>query len=156
MIVMCRLTSEWNVIWESTFRDPILHFKSSVSNRFVRTSRPPASIIATWIASFWRSKSTRLQRAMIVAVWFPIFRYLISFCTFICDNNEIVQSHFINKILFMLCNVYQSSNIEHPNYLPKFWGHFCCSQVCFVVNISFIFRVWIGRIRFLKIHQHFD
>ena len=35
----------------------------------------------TWQKCAVRSKSARLQRAMIVAVWFPTFRYLTSFWT---------------------------------------------------------------------------
>jgi len=63
-----------------------LHLFSSVSSRLIRTSKPPTSRIASWQVSWAKLKSRIEHRAMIVAVWFPPFKYLTSFC--ICQYSE--------------------------------------------------------------------
>ena len=42
--VICCRTPEWRVILRIIFNDPILHFLSSVSSRFVSTSNPPVNM----------------------------------------------------------------------------------------------------------------
>lgn len=51
-----------------------LHLISSVSSRLISTSSPPTSLMANWQVSCWRLKSLIAHRAMIVAVWFPLYR----------------------------------------------------------------------------------
>ena len=92
--IVCRppksaMARRMNGFLDISFRiwsEPILHFISSVSNKLIKTSRPPTSLIANWQASCDKLKSLMLHSAIMVAVWLPPFRYLTSFC--ICQYSD--------------------------------------------------------------------
>lgn len=48
-----------------------LHLTSSVSSRFIKTSSPPTSLIASWQVSWAKLKSFMEHKAITVAVWLP-------------------------------------------------------------------------------------
>ena len=52
-----------------------LHLISSVSSRLISTSSPPTSLMANWHVSCRRLKSLMAHRAIMVAVWFPLYNW---------------------------------------------------------------------------------
>ena len=91
--VICLRISGCIVISRNIFKLPIRHLWSSVSSKFVSTSKPPESMMATCTYSFFNGKSAKLQSARhYIRVrksnkWMPLFfsAKLISFVIHLSD-----------------------------------------------------------------------
>ena len=104
-----------------------LHLISLVSSRFISTSSPPTSLMASWQVSCWRLKSLIAHSAMIVAVWLPLCNEVINWrlwsdswkhrASFI---NEAKIVEYISKIDWkLLKRVWVTGACEGEEMCPK-------------------------------------